>query len=216
MNKDNFNINSLNLIARFLFCLLVYVILYMANNRFQFFKPTLIPLTWIDYKVGFSPYGVYPYLFAYIFPAIVFLRLGLLRNFEDLRKFQYHFLICTITANILFFFFPTTIHNEYNLKSISELISLSDHTTGFLLYTIYQIDKPYNCLPSLHVASAFVSCIALAHDKKMFHLLAVSIAIMIAISTFMVKQHYALDAFAGLILSLLTYYPSKYLLQKYE
>lgn len=218
LSKKNIlsELTTLDLCVRFVVCIVIYIVLYMLNNRFQYYKPTLIPLTWVDSVFSFNPYGVYPYLFAYIFPAVVYLRMALAGMYDQIRKFQCHFLLTTFVANLLFFFFPTTIQNHYNMQPLEALMAISDSLTGFLLFSIYRIDQPFNCLPSLHVASAFVSCIALINDKRWIYIFSLFSAVLITISTFWVKQHYALDAFTGFMLALLTYLPSQYLLQKYK
>lgn len=196
-------ITKTELVFRFCYVAVIYFSLYLINNRFQCFSPLNIPQTQIDQLVPFAPWGIYIYIAAYIQPTMVFIRLYYQKNFGQLIILQNHFLLTTIFANIIFFFFPTTITMPYSSYTIEHLSSLSSPLTAHLLQYIYSTDRPFNCLPSLHVAASFVATYSLHQEKKHIILLSYFFSFAVALSTLMVKQHIFYDLVFGFILSIL-------------
>ena len=73
------------------------------------------------------------------------------------------------------------------------------------LYMLYSSDPPYNCFPSLHVAHSFVSALTLFRLHRRLGITAMIAAAFVALSTLFTKQHYVLDAAAGVLLALVAY-----------
>ncbi len=197
-------ISKIQLVIRFFSVATIYFSLYLFNNHFQYFTPLNIPLTQIDQLIPFVPWGVYIYMAAYLQPTFSFLRLYRLENYKQLIFLQNHMLITAITANIIFFFLPTTISIPYAQYNIDQFLQLTDPLTASILQMIYKTDRPFNCLPSLHVAAAFVAAIALIKDYKWVVLCSFFFSLLVALSTMFVKQHIFYDVIFGFILSIVT------------
>lgn len=86
----------------------------------------------------------------------------------------------------------------------AERIAVDDFTT-WALQLVYDIDQPYGCFPSLHVAYSFVAALACYRMHRGVGLVACAWAGLIGISTVYTKQHFALDAVAGALIGLAAY-----------
>ena len=73
------------------------------------------------------------------------------------------------------------------------------------LRALYSADPPHNCFPSLHVAHSFVSALACSRVHRRLGLVALIAATLVALSTLFTKQHYVLDAVAGVVLAFVAY-----------
>jgi membrane-associated phospholipid phosphatase len=79
---------------------------------------------------------------------------------------------------------------------------------GFASWTLriaYDIDPPYNCFPSLHVAYSFVSALTCFRVHRQVGVVAIAWAALIALSTVYTKQHWVVDVIAGALLAGLAY-----------
>jgi membrane-associated phospholipid phosphatase len=190
---------------RFIIIALLYFILYLLNNRYQFFSPLFIPLTQIDEMIPFIPMGIYIYLLAYIQPTVSFLYLYKNKDYKNVYFLQNHIFIIALIANIIFFLLPTTIVMPFAKYTLTDFLKLTDVFTAHCLVFIYNTDRPFNCLPSLHVAASFVSSYVLwkASSKPIF-IISLLFSVAVALSTLMVKQHIFYDVIFGFFLSLVT------------
>lgn len=74
---------------------------------------------------------------------------------------------------------------------------------GFAVWTLrgmYDLDTPYNCFPSLHVAYAFIAALACYRVHRGVGLVSVLWAGLIGVSTLYTKQHYLVDVIAGALM----------------
>ncbi len=79
---------------------------------------------------------------------------------------------------------------------------------GFFAWSlqfIYDFDRPYNCLPSLHVAYAFLAALTCYRVHRGLGIAALLYAALIGISTLYTKQHYVVDVVAGVLLAYVAY-----------
>ena len=72
-----------------------------------------------------------------------------------------------------------------------------DGFAAWSLRLLYDIDTPYGCFPSLHVAWAFVSALTCYRVHAGVGWVAAGWATLIAVSTLYTKQHYVVDVIAG-------------------
>ena len=86
----------------------------------------------------------------------------------------------------------------------AERIAVRNFAT-WTLQLFYDIDQPYGCFPSLHVAYSFVAALACYRMHRTVGLIACVWAALIGISTVYVKQHFFLDAVAGALIGLSAY-----------
>ena len=67
------------------------------------------------------------------------------------------------------------------------------------------IDQPFNCFPSLHVSLDFLAAFFTWTQRPRVGLALLVAALVISYSTMVVKQHYFLDAVAGILVAMLAY-----------
>jgi len=79
---------------------------------------------------------------------------------------------------------------------------------GFAVWCLrflYELDPPYNCFPSLHVAHSFVSALTCYRVNRGVGIAGAICAVLVGISTLFTKQHYILDVIAGILLAWAAY-----------
>lgn len=79
---------------------------------------------------------------------------------------------------------------------------------GFFEWTlrlVYASDHRYNCFPSLHVAQCFLAAFACHRVHRGVGAVAGIWAMLVALSTLFIKQHYVLDAISGALLAYVAY-----------
>jgi hypothetical protein len=74
---------------------------------------------------------------------------------------------------------------------------------GWLLRLLHFLDPPMNLFPSLHLALAFLAALTAVYVRSALGSLAVVWTVLIAASVCTTKQHFAVDAVAGIGLALL-------------
>lgn len=80
--------------------------------------------------------------------------------------------------------------------------------SGFASWTLqlfYDLDQPYGCFPSLHVAYSFVGATACYGIHRGVGRAAAVWAVLIGVSTVYTKQHFAVDAIAGAAIGIAAY-----------
>jgi len=155
--------------------------------------------------IPFIPAGIYIYLLAYIQPTVSFLFLYKNKDYKNIYFLQNHIFIIALIANIIFFFLPTTIIMPFAQYTLADFLKLTDEFTAHCLVFIYNTDRPFNCLPSLHVAASFVSSYALwKTSTRPILIISLLFSLAVAVSTIMVKQHIFYDVIFGFFLSLVT------------
>jgi len=180
--------------------LLIYAItgtLYMMSNHNPIFAPQLLPMTWLDQAVPFMPGTVWIYMSDYFFALVVF---ALCRDFTNVNKLCYSFFALQILSITTFFLWPTTFpRDQFPLPG-----TLDPITAGAFTF-LRQIDSPHNCLPSLHVSTAFLAAFAFLDEQKGKFPWFLGWATAIAITTLTTKQHYLADVLAAVALAIVLY-----------
>ncbi len=183
-------------VAPFLALLVVYAVLYLLNNRFQWREAWTVPRTPVDDAVALMPSAIYLYILAYPLPAVFY---GWRVEHGDHRPFLRSFAALTLLSNLFFFLIPTTVPR----------LSPSWHAMGgaeqFLFSLVLTADQPYNCLPSLHVSTVALVALHAWELNRPLGLFLAAITLSIAWSTLAVGQHLALDALGGAIAAVLSY-----------
>lgn len=175
-------------------CLMVVqVVLYFVLKFLQSdFHLVVSP---IDQKIPFIPYFIYIYNMFYPFVFLV-----LYFVFYNDKKNYYQGIIAGIIgyllSDIIFLVYPTTIIRPVNFYDKLDLL-----TAKFIKLT-YEIDNPpINCLPSIHCLFCFQVAYTTITSKKIRRInkiIITIIALLIIISTVLVKQHYFYDILAAL------------------
>lgn len=175
-----------------------YYLYYIINHN-PLFAPQPLALTWIDQNTPFMPWSVLIYISEYIFFAFVYIMLS---NYNNINKYLYSYFMLQVVSCTIFIFYPT-IYPRDAFPIPTDLPQWLQTTWVWLRSQ----DAPTNCLPSLHVASVYLSVFVFRTDgqKKLFWISLVW-GTAIALSTLTTKQHYVADIVSGLGLALLSYW----------
>lgn len=147
----------------------------------------------IDEKIPFLIPFVLAYLSMYILALLPYF---LVKKKDDFRQLALVYFVILSFCYLIFLLFPVEMIRP-SLAWVSGLL-------GFLMNWLYSIDPGYNCFPSIHVAIAFfVGLVCFRYQKRYWWVL--TWAILVAVSTLLIKQHYFLDVVGGWLVSLTGY-----------
>lgn len=149
----------------------------------------------LDRGWPFNEHFIWAYLLVYVTPLSL---LVFVDRVHDLRKAGAA-LVCNVAVAFpTFWAFPVTMprpHDELELN-----------WSGYMTDFIWQIDKPINCFPSIHVSVAFTAAFIVLRYSRLGGAVILLSAVAISVSTLYVRQHYILDIVAGILLGLLSYW----------
>ncbi len=153
-----------------------------------------VAIAW-DYQIPFIKYFSPVYSVVYFIPVVTFFFCW--KEYEILKAAFKSFFTAGLICLVFFFLYPVS----FTLRT--SLVPPFDFFTNIVRFFYWVDNPPYNCLPSLHVALAFISArvIYLCRPKlaPFFYALATAISLL----TLFIRQHYILDLVAGLGVALL-------------
>ncbi len=149
----------------------------------------------LDRMVPFNENVIWPYYLVFVTPLSILLFVG---RIEDLRRSGLALLMNVAVAFPLFATFPVTFPRDAYVPTVSP--------AGLATDFIWQLDRPINCFPSIHVSLAFTAAFIVFRFNRGAGLVVLACAIAIAVSTMFVKQHYLLDIVAGIALASMSYW----------
>lgn len=179
-----------------------FLVLYLTINYFTSLRTVHTLSTVIDQQIPFLAIFIIPYISTYL---LVLLPYMLIKRIDTLRKLTIAYFIALAVASIIYLVYPAYVQRP--------VISSAGFFDKIVLW-YYSIDLPHNSFPSLHVANAVLSSIALMKLKNGKYFLIWLAAVIL--SVLFVKQHYILDVLAGIGLSLLIYFSSKPFFKEYK
>ena len=175
----------------------VYFTWFLALEKFR--QPVLIVHSQIDDMIPFCQYFVIPYLlwFGYIFGTFLFF---LFTSKEDLANVSRYMFTGMIVCLMIYTILPTGL----NLRPA---ITGND-ICSWMTSLVYSNDTSTNVCPSIHVFNSLAVTIVIGRSKVIRHKRIVKIAtwtlaILICMSTVMLKQHSVIDVFWGSALALI-------------
>lgn len=162
--------------------------------------------SWIDQYIPFNEYFVIAYMLWFVFIVGGFLYFLLIDSKGFYRTCFYLFsgmYICLI----IYFIFP----NGQNLRVSLDYSNVFQKIIGFL----YTVDTPTNVCPSIHVYNSLMMLVSLMKSPRFSQnkglLIGTAIlAILICMSTVMIKQHAFIDIVAAIGLSVIIYVVGKF------
>lgn len=178
-------------------CAVVCALLYIPLNRFPLFAPRELPLTFIDLAVPFWPLTGWIYIATFAFMLWAFVSS---RDLQRVTRFLYACTFVQALAALCFYLFPITFPRQ--------LYPVPDDAAWLgVVITSFQrsIDQPTNCLPSLHVTTDLLCVILVGSARRKAFLISVPLAVLLSVSILTFKQHYVVDALAGLALGSLAW-----------
>jgi membrane-associated phospholipid phosphatase len=170
---------------------------YMMSNHHPIFPPQLLPMTWIDQATPFMPHTVWIYMSDYVFAFVVY---ALCRDMANINRLCYSFFALQMLSITTFFLWPTTFPRDQ-----FPLPADLDSITAYAFTVLREADSPHNCLPSLHVSTAFLASFAFLDEQKEKFKWFVGWATAIAITTMTTKQHYLADILSAVALAIVLY-----------
>lgn len=178
--------------------IVIYLVAYKFSNFYHFTNPTEVPFSSIDQFWSFNPHWIWIYLSSYFAVPIFYLL-----YFKDHAKksFIISFLFLSLGSCTFFFFFPTFIPRENFLPADLNPVY------KIIFELLHQADEKTNCLPSLHVSTAFLCAWFILKTKRKYFIPFLIYAVLVSISTMTVKQHYFYDVLFGFLASVLSIWP---------
>ncbi|KTT27519.1 phosphatase PAP2 family protein [Pseudacidovorax intermedius] len=170
----------------------VFFIGYFHLLRHPAHPVTVMPLTWLDAWVPFSPVALVPYLSLWLYVGIA---PGLIRGFMPLLVYGLWAAALCAAGLLIFYLWPT---------QIPPLPLNRADAPGFAL--LEGIDAAGNACPSMHVAISVFTAVWIEHllqragAPALLRVLNLLWVVAIAWSTLATRQHVALDVLGGVLL----------------
>jgi membrane-associated phospholipid phosphatase len=168
-----------------------FCLLYMLTGRVHLGGAVLLPVTVLDRRIPFLSPTVWIYHTQFFF---LLAGVRALRQPAVISRTLYAMAAASLISFAVFFVYPTTLPRvEVSAGPLTR--------RAFAL--LYAIDPPTNCLPSLHVALAWVAALGVGKENRRAGVAALAWAALISLSTLTTKQHYLIDVLAGLCVAAL-------------
>lgn len=170
----------------------LFLLAYLGANQLATENPDRHAM-YMDWELGVPlvPWMIVIYL-SYVG---VFLLLPMVMKKEQaLVSLAYSFLASTLVATVIFVLFPGEL--GYHRP---EYVAGFD----FFFQGLYEIDRPHNLYPSIHVTFSALTAWAMVHQTNVrwFHVAILGWAVLLAASVILVHQHHLFDILTGLLLA---------------
>ncbi len=167
----------------------IFFIFYLTIERILIFRPKKVPELGIDRQIPFWPWTIWIYQATAPFMLLLFL---LAQNPTNLNSLIFAYTTLMVGGAFIFFFFPTTVPRD-----IYPIPTTTDAWTRWNFEKLREVDKPVNCVPSMHVALTLLFTLLFVQEQQ--HLLPYFsiFGLAIVLSTMTTKQHYFIDVIAG-------------------
>ncbi len=154
-------------------------------------------MTSLDQMVPLVPEWMYIYFGCYLFWIINYILVARIHkeNPSEFYRFVTTDMMSRIVCGIFFFLMPTT-----NVRPDV----IGNTFADMLLRFLYSIDQPTNLFPSIHCLVSWMCYIGIRGNRKVpawYRGFSCVFALLVVISTQTTKQHYIVDAIAGLLLA---------------
>jgi len=157
----------------------------------QLLRPTgILVTTWLDSLIPFIPYFIIPYA---LYVPVVLLPYALYwKDYKQYRTMALSMITVLAISVAIFMTFQTYVIRMY--------VEPTDFFTwGIAL--VHSLDAPVNALPSLHVSMPTLATLFIWLRNKRLAMVVAPVALLIVLSTVLIKQHAILDVIAGLVLA---------------
>ena len=145
----------------------------------------------LDKIIPFKAIFIVPYIYWYIFIFIGLIYI-LYKSRVEYSRIFISIIIGMCSCYIIYYLFPTQINRPLldNSNILNKLVNF-----------IYNLDKPFNCFPSIHVLNTYfiMRYTKKIYSKKFFYYTQI-VGLLIILSTVFIKQHFVLDIIASIIL----------------
>lgn len=164
---------------------------WVTSHRSQYFDISFL----FENDIPFIPVFIFGYILVYAGIAAVFF---VIDDPSDWRRTAISYFIATTICYMIFLILPVKMTMRPDL---SVATGLSSYITRYY----YVIDLPYNCFPSLHVTYPTLAVLISWRNHSIWRWIFMAIAIIVAMSVVLVKQHYVADVMAGVACATLSF-----------
>jgi membrane-associated phospholipid phosphatase len=171
----------------------VFMTIYSVCGAISNQYPNNLEMTSFEQGVPFLVWTVWIYIGLY--PAYILWAVLGYKDEIEMNKTLYAFSVLCLVSCSVFLIYPVTYPRE--------LFPLPSETGAsvFLLKMTRLIDKPSNCLPSLHVGLCFIFAFGYWEENKRKFWISIFLSALISFSTLTTKQHYLVDIIASLVIA---------------
>lgn len=182
-----------NMITRLGYLFLAWGIvgcIYKSSYYLQF-NPTILPPSFIDNMITFTPHAIWAYLSFFVIIPLCFLT----APYQKIGWMSLSFIGCAILAGLCYVIWPTMVE--------SPTVN-NDSMSTRLLNKLINVDVNYNCFPSLHVAlTLIVAWGTISRKHPIYSLILIIWAGAICLSIIQLRRHLFIDFLGGGILAFL-------------
>jgi len=157
----------------------------------------------LDRAIPFVALFSIPYLFAWVYPLLVPAYVALTRRYHKqlFRSIYLTFFTMTVAEALLWWLLPARISIRVPVSSLAQHGWLGD-LTGYA----YGHATPWNVMPSGHIAFAYLTWLLSRHfARRADHWFFLAMCVLICASTLLIRNHFVLDVFGGLLVGHLAY-----------
>ena len=167
-------------------------VFYLVPMHVRFVEPTHLVPTAVDRAVPFLEWTIWIYVSYFVFLFVPFVAC---RDEARVMRARSALALNSVLAGAVFLAWPT----QTAVQQAS-----GEGLTGFLWQALLTVDRPVNCVPSLHVANACVCAFAMQSEGATWRYAAPVWLVLIMLSTLTTKQHFFIDLPAGVLLAALS------------
>jgi len=164
---------------------------YFPINRLLAGQEANHPITWVDTALPLIPSWMFVY-FAVFFTG--FVPVLVVRSRGLFRRVALAYLIVQLCAFSVFLLYPVSMQLRAESTEVVDFV-----TWGLQLG--YFWDTAASCLPSIHVTLASLSALCCWQSSRVWGATGFVLALGVALSAMLVKQHYLADLIAGFALA---------------
>jgi membrane-associated phospholipid phosphatase len=172
---------------------LFIAVFYVVPMHVPLVQPTPLVPTAVDRAVPFLEWTIWIYASYFM---ILFVPFIVCRDETRVMHVLSALALNSVVAGAIFVALPT----ELAVQQPS-----GEGLTGLLWQALLTVDRPVNCVPSLHVANASVCAYALQREGRGWRYGAPVWLALIVLSTLTTKQHFFVDISAGVLLAAFSY-----------
>jgi len=176
-----------------LVCIILWIVVYFATNMASKGRATH-SLPQVISSLPFAPEFVLVYFSCFF---LVLMPYFFVKGKENFRKVAYSYIAVVLISAAVYLLYPIEVMRE---KIISQGIFHK------MVAWLYAIDYPYNSFPSLHVGLSVLAALSCYKFNKKASLIFGFWAVLIAVSTLFIRQHYFLDIIGGALLAVVVFW----------
>jgi len=166
---------------------------YFLTNHLSTARAGYSLSTPLDTAIPFEPGWLYIYLAIW---GVIFSPLAIIKSYHQLKQVVKGYVFSFSVSFTIFLLFPVKMTRP---EAVGEGITL------WGIRTLYSIDGPGNCFPSIHVAAIFFGALVSLKLNRSFGVFLIVWSFLISLSTLFIKQHYLADIGGGILLAIISY-----------